>query len=122
LHLVKIRASQINGCSLCVDMHGHDALEAGETTERLLAISAWRHAPFFTDAERAALALTEAATRLADREDPVSDEVWEEAARHYDEPTLTSLLIAIAAINAWNRLGVANRTVAGSYRQRDVVA
>ncbi len=112
--LVHLRAAQINGCSYCVDMHARDAKKAGETDERLFAVAAWREAPYFTDAERAALALTEAATRLSDRPDPVPDEVWEEAVRHYDEPTLAALIIEIALINFWNRLTVTVRQVAGS--------
>src|SRR5262245_16578857 len=83
--LVHLRASQINGCSLCVNMHAHDLKKGGETDERLFAVVAWREAPYFTEAERAALALTEAATRLSDRADPVPDDVWQEAAKHYDE-------------------------------------
>jgi AhpD family alkylhydroperoxidase len=84
LNLVHLRASQINGCSFCLDMHGRDAKKEGETDERLFTVAAWREAPFFTDAERAALALTEAATRLSDRPDPVTDEIWNEATRHYN--------------------------------------
>jgi AhpD family alkylhydroperoxidase len=109
--LVQLRASQINGCSLCADMHPRQMKKAGETDDRLFAVAAWRDTPYFTDAERAALALTEAVTRLSDREDPVPDKIWEEAARHYDEPALASLLLAIAAINVWNRLNVATRQV-----------
>ncbi|MBG0827238.1 carboxymuconolactone decarboxylase family protein [Planomonospora sp. ID67723] len=116
LELVKLRASQINGCSFCVDMHGHDMKQAGESDERIFAVAAWREAPYFTDAERAALALTEEATRLADRGEAVPDPVWEEAARHYDEETLAALVVAIATINAWNRIGVTTRLVAGSHR------
>jgi AhpD family alkylhydroperoxidase len=112
--LVHLRAAQINGCSYCVDMHARDAKEAGETDERLFAVAAWREVPYFSDAERAALALTEAATRLADRPDPVPDGVFEEAARHYDEPTLAALIIEIALINFWNRTTVAVKQVAGS--------
>jgi len=112
--LVHLRVAQINGCSYCVDMHARDAKEAGETDERLFAVAAWREAPYFSDAERAALALTEAATRLCDRPDPVPDGVFEEAARHYDEPTLAALIIEIALINFWNRTTVAVRQVAGS--------
>ena len=114
--LVQLRASQINGCSICVDMHPRLLKKAGETDERLFALSAWRDTPYFTDAERAALALTEAATRLSDRADPVPDEIWEEAARHYDEPALAALILSIASINVWNRLNVATRQVAGSAR------
>lgn len=116
LELVHLRASQINGCSLCVDMHARDLRKAGETDERLFAVAAWREAPYFTDAERAALSLTEAATRISDRTDPVPDEIWNEAARHYDEPALASLVMNIAMINLWNRLNVATRQVAGSVR------
>jgi AhpD family alkylhydroperoxidase len=109
LELVNLRASQINGCSLCVDMHSRDLRRAGETDERLFAVAAWREAPYFTDAERAALRLTEAATRLSDSADPVPDEVWDEAARHHDEAALGALVIAIANINVWNRLNVTTR-------------
>ncbi len=113
--LVLLRASQINGCSVCVDMHARDLRRAGETDERLFAVAAWRDAPYFTGAERAALALAEAVTRLSDRADPVPDEIWEEAARHYDEPALAALIISIALINAWNRLNVSTRQVAGEW-------
>jgi AhpD family alkylhydroperoxidase len=113
LELINLRASQINGCGVCVDMHPKVAKRLGETDERLHAVAAWREAPYFTDAERAALALTEAATRISDRADPVPDEIWDEAARHYDEKELASLVIAIASINVWNRLNVATRQVAG---------
>jgi AhpD family alkylhydroperoxidase len=111
--LVHLRASQINGCSVCVDMHARELKRAGETDERLFAVGAWRDAPYFTDAERAALALTESVTRLADREDPAPDAVWDEAARHYDERSLAALLLTIAQINVWNRLNAATRQVAG---------
>jgi len=112
--LVHLRASQINGCSVCIDMHPRMMKKAGETDERLFAVAAWRDAPYFTDAERAALALTEAVTRIADRSDPVPDAVWEEAARYYDEKGLASLLLTIAAINVWNRLNVSTRQVPGT--------
>jgi AhpD family alkylhydroperoxidase len=115
LGLVHLRAGQINGCSVCLDMHARMMKKAGETEERLFAVAGWRDAPYFTDAERAALALTEAATRLSDRSDPVPDDVWEEAARHYDEQALAALVIAIATINVWNRLNVATRQVAGEW-------
>jgi len=114
VNLVLLRASQINGCSVCVDMHARDAKKAGETDERLFAVAAWRDAIYFSDAERAALGLTEAVTRLSDRADPVPDEIWDEAARHFDEQALASLLISIASINVWNRLNVATRQVAGA--------
>ena len=113
--LVHLRASQINGCSVCIDMHSRDLRRAGETDERLFAVAAWRDAPYFSDAERAALALTEAVTRLNDRTDPVPDAVWAEAARHYDEPALAALLLSIAQINVWNRLNVSTRQVAGEW-------
>lgn len=115
VNLVHLRASQINGCAVCIDMHTRAAKKAGETDERLLTVAAWREAPYFTDAERAALALTEAATRLADRANPVPDEVFAEAARHYDEPALAALVVQIAAINAWNRLNVTSRQIAGEW-------
>src|SRR5215813_10565263 len=115
LGLVHLRASQINGCSVCVDMHPRYLKKMGETDTRLFAVAAWRDAPYFTDAERAALALTEAATRLADRENPVPDEVWEEAKRHYDEKGLAALSIAIATINVWNRLNAITKQVAGEW-------
>ena len=111
--LVELRASQINGCGVCAVQHPNIARKLGETDERLFAVAAWREAPYFDDAERAALALTEAVTRLSDRDDPVSDEIWDEAARHYDEPALAALIIAIANINVWNRLNVVTRQVAG---------
>src|ERR1700742_5242215 len=110
--LIHLRASQINGCSVCVDMHA-SVLKTDETLERLLAVAAWRDAPYFTDAERAALALTEAVTRLSDREDPVPDAVWDEAAKHYAEKALGGLLLAISTANMWNRLNVSTRQVAG---------
>jgi AhpD family alkylhydroperoxidase len=113
--LIVLRASQINGCSVCVDMHSRELKRAGETDERIFAVAAWRDAPYFTDAERAALALAEAVTRLSDRPDPVSDEIWQEAARHYDEAGLASLTITIAAINVWNRFNVSTRQVAGRW-------
>lgn len=114
LELMHLRASQINGCGVCVDMHPKLARKHGETDERLFAVAAWRDTPYFTDAERAALALTEAVTRISDREDPVPDAVWNEAARHYDEPALATLVLSIAMINVWNRLNVAVKQVAGA--------
>src|SRR5947208_16961672 len=113
LGLVHLRASQINGCSVCVDMHPRLMKKAGETDKRLFAVAAWRDAPYFTDAERAVLALTEAVTRLADRSDPVPDEIWNEAARHYEEKALAALVLSIALINVWNRLNVATRQPSG---------
>ena len=116
LALIELRASQINGCSVCVDMHSRDLRKMGETDDRLFAVAAWRDAPYFTDAERAALALTEALTRISDRPDPVPDDIWEEATRNYEETALAGLIIAIANINVWNRLNIATRQVAGSVR------
>jgi AhpD family alkylhydroperoxidase len=113
--LVHLRASQINGCSVCVDMHSRELKEAGQTDERIFAVAAWRETPFFTDAERAALALTEAVTRLSDRADPVSDEVWQDARRHYDDPALAALIISIGVINVWNRLNATVKQVAGAW-------
>jgi AhpD family alkylhydroperoxidase len=112
--LVHLRASQINGCGVCVDMHSRELKQAGESDDRVFAVAAWRETPYFTDAERAALALTEAVTRLSDRADPVPDEIWNEAARHYDEPALAALLVSIGLINVWNRLNAAVRQVAGA--------
>ena len=113
LELVNLRASQINGCGVCVDGHPRIARRLGETDERLFAVSAWRETPYFSPAERAALALTEAVTRVSDRADPVPDEIWDEAARHYDAKSLAALVIAIANINVWNRLNIATRQIAG---------
>ena len=113
LELVHLRASQINGCSFCVDYGARGAKKAGETDERLFAVAAWRETPYFTDAERAALALAEAVTRLADRADPVPDEIWEEAARHYDEKGLATIILMIATTNLFNRVNVTTRQPAG---------
>lgn len=114
--LVHLRASQINGCSVCVDMHAHELKEAGESDKRIFAVAAWRETPYFTDAERAALALTEAATRVADRPDPVPDDVWNEAARHFNEKALSALVIQIGLINFWNRLNASVRQIAGAWK------
>ncbi|MEU3659630.1 carboxymuconolactone decarboxylase family protein [Streptomyces sp. NPDC032940] len=113
--LVKIRASQINGCGFCLDMHTKDAAKAGETSLRLNLVAAWREAKVFTDAERAALELTEQGTRLADG-GGISDEVWENAARHYDEEQLAALVGLIAVINTYNRLNVITQQPAGDYQ------
>ena len=115
IDLVNLRASQINSCGVCMLGDAIGAKKAGETDERLWVVAGWRDAPFFSDAERAALALTEAITRLSDRADAVPDEVWDEAARHYDEAELGALVLAIANINLWNRLNVATKQVAGAY-------
>ncbi|WP_163506137.1 carboxymuconolactone decarboxylase family protein [Fodinicola acaciae] len=114
--LVKLRASQINGCGFCVDMHAHDLKKAGESDERLFAVAAWRDAPYFTDQERAALGLAEAATRIADVGE-VPDNVWNEAAAHFTEEELVELVMAIAAINAWNTINVTTRQLAGAHRR-----
>jgi len=120
IELVHLRASKINGCSVCIDMHARSLRASRESDERLFTVAAWRDAPYFTDAERAALALTEAVTRLSDSSDPVPDAVWAEAARHYDERALASLLVAISLINVWNRLNVATRQVAGEWVKSQV--
>jgi len=115
LELVHLRASQINGCSGCVDAGARSAKQAGETDERLFAVAAWRETPYFTDAERAALALAEAVTRLSDRADPVPDAIWDEATRHYDESALAALILTIATTNLFNRLNATTRQVAGAW-------
>lgn len=107
--MLHLRASQINGCSYCVDMAARELRQAGETDERLAAVAAWRDAPWFTDAERAALALAEAATRLSDRADPVPDAVWAEAARHHDEAALAAILLQVGMTNFWNHVNVPTR-------------
>jgi AhpD family alkylhydroperoxidase len=116
LHLVEIRASQINGCAACLDMHTKDAAAAGESAVRLNMVAVWREATVFTEAERAALELTEQGTRLADAADGVSDEAWANAVKHYDSDQLTALVAAIAGINAWNRLNAITRQPAGDYQ------
>jgi len=112
-HLVHLRTSQINGCGYCIDGGVKHAKKAGETDERLFAVAAWRDTPYFNDAERAALALSEEVTRLSDRSDPVPDAVWNEASKHFDEKGLASLLLVISLTNVFNRLNVATRQVAG---------
>jgi AhpD family alkylhydroperoxidase len=114
IDLVNVRASQINGCSVCLHMHTRDLRKAGESDERLDTVAAWRDTPFFTDAERAALALTEALTRVADRPETVSDDIWAAVAEHYDEQQLATLVLAIGMINLWNRLNIATRQVPGA--------
>ena len=111
--LVHLRASQINGCSVCVDMHAKAARKAGESEERVWSVAAWRETPYFSDAERSALALTEALSRLADRADQVPDEMWDTAAEHFDETQLGALVLDIATVNLWNRLNIATRQVVG---------
>ena len=115
LNLVHLRSSQINGCAVCLHMHARALRKAGESDERIDTVAGWRDAPFFTDEERAALALTEAVTRLADRSDPVPDEVFEEAAAQFDEQQLGALILSIAHINLWNRLNATTHQVAGAY-------
>jgi AhpD family alkylhydroperoxidase len=116
LELVKIRASQINGCGFCVDMHTKDARHAGETTTRLNLVAAWREATMFTEAERAALELAEQGTRLADANGGVTDEAWANAAQHFDDDQLAALVAQIAVINAFNRANVIVRRPAGDYQ------
>ncbi len=114
--LVKIRASQINGCAACTDMHTKDAAHAGETQQRLNLVAAWREATVFTDPERAALELTEQGTRIADAAGGVTDDAWANAAKHYDDDQLAALVALIALINTYNRLNVITRQPAGSYQ------
>ena len=113
--LIHLRASQINNCAVCVDMHARELKKAGEKDERIFALAAWRETPYFSEPERAALALAEAGTRLADRPDAVPDDVWGEAARHYDEKALAALVVQIALINAFNRLNATTRQMVGSW-------
>ena len=114
IELVNLRASQINGCSVCVEMHSRDLKKAAESDERIFAVAAWRETPYFDEAERAAFALTEAVTRLSDRADAVPDAIWEDAAENFNETALAGLVLAIANINVWNRLNAATRQMAGS--------
>jgi AhpD family alkylhydroperoxidase len=116
IHLVGMRVSQINGCGVCLDGAWRFMRTAGETDERMFALAGWREAPYYSDAERAALALAEAATLLAGRADPVPDEIWAEAGRHFGEPALAGLVLAIANQNLWNRLNVPTRQVAGRWK------
>jgi len=114
--LVKLRASQINGCAFCTDMHAQDAAHAGETQLRLNLVAVWRETTVFTEAERAALELTEQGTRIADAATGVTDEAWANAAKHYDDDQLAALVSLIAEVNAWNRLNVITRQPAGDYQ------
>jgi AhpD family alkylhydroperoxidase len=114
LHLIKLRASQINGCAYCIDMHWKDLRAIGETEQRLYSLDAWREGPFYTDRERAALAWTEAVTRITDGHAP--DQVYEEVRQHFSEKELADLTLAVAVINAWNRLAIASRSVPGIYQ------
>ena len=115
LSLTHLRVSQINGCSVCVDMGWRMLRKVGEKDERIFAVAAWRDAPYFTDAERAALDLAEAMTRLSDRSDPVPDAVWKEATQYYDEKAMAALILSIATTNVFNRLNVTTRQVAGEW-------
>jgi AhpD family alkylhydroperoxidase len=120
VHLLKLRASQINGCAFCIDMHSLDARAAGETEQRLYALSAWRETPFFTDRERAGLAWIEAVTLVAQTHVP--DEVYEEALAHFSEKEIVDLTYLAMTINAWNRLAVATRAMPGRYRPAKTTA
>lgn len=113
--LVHLRASQINGCGVCVDMHAQELKTAGESDKRIFAVGAWRETPYFTDAERAALNLAEYLTRAADTPDAVPDHVWNEAARHYEEKPLAALIFQIGLINTFNRMNLAVKQVAGAW-------
>jgi AhpD family alkylhydroperoxidase len=115
LELVHLRVGQINGCSVCVDMHSRALEKLGESTARICTLAAWREASYFTDAERAALALAESATRLCDRADAVNDDVWKEAARYYDEAELGAIVMSVALANFWNRLNVSTRQPSGDW-------
>ena len=120
LELVRMRASQINGCAFCLDMHSKDARAAGETEQRLYLLDAWREAPFYSDRERAALAWTEALTLVAG--DRVPDDVYNEARQHFSEEELVNLSLAVIAINGWNRLAIGFRSEVGAYRPGMVAA
>ena len=118
LHLIKLRASQINGCAYCIDMHWKDLRAIGENEQRLYGLDAWRESPYYSERERAALAWTEAVTRVAETHIP--DEVYEEARPHFSEKELADLTFAVAAINAWNRLAIASRVEPGKYQPAKV--
>lgn len=120
MELVKTRASQINGCAYCIDMHTKDARQAGETEQRLYALSAWREAPFYSERERAALAWTEAVTRVHDG--PIEDSLYAEVGQHFGEKELVDLTLAVIAINGWNRLAIPFRAPVGNYQPRAVHA
>jgi AhpD family alkylhydroperoxidase len=116
LSLIEARASQINGCGVCLVGHCQLMRRNGQDLDRVISLPGWRHSPYYTDAERAALELTEALTRLADSSDPVPDAVWKAAARHYDEPKMAAIILAISQINVWNRLNIGAGTVAGDWK------
>jgi AhpD family alkylhydroperoxidase len=113
LHLIKLRASQVNGCAFCIDMHSKEARKDGETEQRIYALSAWRETPFFSDQERAALALTESVTLVS--KDHVPEEVYETARHFFDDQTLAQIIMAIITVNAWNRLAITTRMIPGSF-------
>jgi len=115
--LVHLRVSQVNGCSVCVDIGWRQLKKAGESDARLFTVAAWREAPYFSDAERAALALAESATRIADRPDAVPDDVWNEAARHFSETELAALTLSIGVTNVFNRMNIVTRQPAGEWTQ-----
>ena len=115
LALMQLRASQINGCAVCLDIHSRELQHLGVSSEKMHTAAAWRESPYFDDAERAALALTEAETRQADHPDSVTDEIWNEAARHYSEAELAAMVVAIAVINAYNRVNATTRQPAGPW-------
>lgn len=115
LELVHLRVGQINGCCVCVDLHSRSLRKLEESDARIHSLAAWRDAPYYTDAERAALTLAEAATRLSDRADAVPDDVWNEASRHFNEAALAALVMSIALANFWNRLNVTTRQVGGEW-------
>ncbi|GAB4583512.1 carboxymuconolactone decarboxylase family protein [Nocardia sp. IFM 10818] len=114
--LIKIRASQINSCGMCLDMHTKDAVHAGETPVRLAMIAAWQESTVFTDAERAALALTDEATRMADKNGAISEDTWAQVRKHYDDNQIGAMISLIATINAWNRLNVISGMTGGDYQ------
>ena len=122
LELIHMRASEINGCAVCLDMHSRALKKLGEKDERIFSLSAWREAPYYSDAERAALALTEAVTRISDRAEPVPDAIWNEARRHYKEAELASLVMSIGTINLWNRINAATRQISGEWTGHMVAA
>lgn len=112
--LIKMRASQINGCAYCLDMHWKDAIKLGETAQRLYSLPAWKECPYYTDAERAALAYTEAVTKIPQQD--VSDDVYNELGKHFDKAQIADITMAIIAINSWNRLNIAFRSIPGDYK------
>jgi AhpD family alkylhydroperoxidase len=120
LELVKMRASQLNGCAFCIDMHTKDARAAGETEQRLYALSAWRETPFYTQRERAALEWTESLTLIS--QNNVPDDLYQRVRQHFDETELVNLTMAVVAINGWNRLAISARTVPGTYQPQTVAA